>query len=97
MSTSVHDATQTLGGNRFLDEVMKSLGVRNDQRLAFALGVRPATISKIRHNRSPVTPALLIYAHDATGISIRELRYFSGDTRPHTGKSATPVVVNAAQ
>lgn len=66
--------------NHLLDMLMMKLDVKSDAALARALAVPPSTISKVRHKQMPVNSALLLAAHDATEISIRDLRHLLGDT-----------------
>jgi|GEM_PF-3319757 len=66
--------------NHMLDTLMMKLGVKSDAALARALAVPPSTLSKVRHKQMPVNSALLLAAHDATEMSIRELRQLLGDT-----------------
>ena len=66
--------------NHMLDTLMIKLEVKNDAALARALAVPPSTLSKVRHKQMPVNSALLLAAHDATEMSIRELRHLLGDT-----------------
>ncbi|HYD93944.1 MAG TPA: hypothetical protein VEC01_01365 [Noviherbaspirillum sp.] len=66
--------------NHLLDTLMAKLGVRSDAALARALGMPASTISKVRHRLMPVNSSLLLAAHEATELSIRELRGLLGDT-----------------
>jgi hypothetical protein len=77
-----------LNPNAMLDAVKQNLGLKNDAALCRVLEIDPPVISKVRHHRTPVSAALLIALHEASEISIRDLRYLMGDYRPHTGKSA---------
>ncbi|MCU6501925.1 hypothetical protein LPN04_29455 [Rugamonas sp. A1-17] len=74
-----------------LDDVMQRLKLPNDAALARRLKTNPPYISKIRHRRLPISSLLLISIHEETDVSIRDLRYLSGDFRDHTGKSAQNV------
>lgn len=66
--------------NHMLDVLMAKLGVKSDAALARALAVPPSTISKVRSRQMPVNSSLLLAAHEATEISIRDLRALLGDT-----------------
>lgn len=66
--------------NHMLDILMMKLRVNSDAALARALTVTPSTISKIRNRQMPVNSSLLLAAHEATEISIRDLRLLLGDT-----------------
>ena len=65
--------------NHLLDVLIKKLNLKNDAALCRALKVAPPIISKIRHHQAPVGASLLIRMHDATGLSISELRELMGD------------------
>lgn len=66
--------------NHMLDVLMTKLRAHSDAALARALSVPPSTISKVRSRQMPVNSSLLLAAHDATEISIRDLRLLLGDT-----------------
>ena len=67
--------------NRLLDTLVERMKLKNDAALSRTLEVAPPVISKIRHRRLPVGASLLIRMHEATGMSIRELRDLMGDRR----------------
>ena len=60
--------------NYMLDKLREALAAKNDAELSGLLGIPAAVISKIRHGRLRVSSNFLIQAHDATGLSIGELR-----------------------
>ena len=60
--------------NYMLDKLREALAAKNDAELASLLHIPPAVISKIRHGRLRVSSNFLIQAHDASGLSIGELR-----------------------
>jgi hypothetical protein len=72
----------TYDPNPLLDTVTEHLNVKNDAALSRALAIAPPIISKIRHRKMVVGPALLIRMHEITHISIKELRALMGDRRP---------------
>lgn len=67
--------------NKLLDTVIARLGLHNDAALCRELGVSAPVISKIRHKRLPIGASLLMRLHEASEISIRELRDLMGDRR----------------
>jgi hypothetical protein len=67
--------------NRLLDTVIASLTLKNDAALSRALGVTAPLLSKVRHRRLPVGAELMIRIHDATTLSITEIRDLMGDSR----------------
>lgn len=61
--------------NAFLDWLRDDVWqLKNDAALSRKLDVAPPVISKIRHRKLSIGPALLIKIHDLTDLSIRELR-----------------------
>lgn len=52
--------------NALLDLAREMLKAKNDAALCRALGVAPPVISKVRHARLDVGPALVIKIHEAT-------------------------------
>jgi hypothetical protein len=67
--------------NRLIDALIEKMNLKNDAAVARLLEVAPPVISKIRHRRLPVGASLLIRMHEATDMSIRELRDLMGDRR----------------
>lgn len=66
--------------NHLLDTLMVRLDVKSDAALGRTLGIPASTISKVRHRQMAVNSTLLLAAHEATEMSIRELRTLLGDT-----------------
>lgn len=64
--------------NRLLDNVIRKLSLKNDAALSRTLGVGAAVLSKVRHRRLPVAAGLIIQIHDATQMSIDEIRALMG-------------------
>jgi hypothetical protein len=67
--------------NPLLDAIRSRLKIRSDASLSRVLGVAPPVISKIRHRKLPIGASLLIRMHDATELSIKDLRELMGDFR----------------
>jgi plasmid maintenance system antidote protein VapI len=61
-----------------LDAVIEKMGLKNDAALARILEVAPPVVSKIRHHRVAIGAAMLIYLHEASGMSIKELKTLAG-------------------
>jgi hypothetical protein len=64
-----------------LDAVQERLLLNNDAQLARLLDVQPPLISKIRNRHLPVGAAFLIRLHEASGLSIVDMRRLMGDRR----------------
>lgn len=60
--------------NQLLDAVMAKLALKNDAALSQVLGVTAPLLSKVRHRRLPVSAELMIKVHDATTLSIAEIK-----------------------
>src|SRR3954470_13797535 len=81
MSSETLTSQESYNPNRLLDHLIERLHLKNDAALSRLLEVAPPVISKIRHRRLPVGASLLIRMHEATDMSIRELRDLMGDRR----------------
>lgn len=64
----------TQNPNHLLDQLLERLACKNDAALCRVMDIAPPVISKMRHGRNTVTASFLIAAHDATGMSISDLR-----------------------
>lgn len=60
--------------NNLLDAVIEILNLKNDAELGRALDVYPPTVSKIRHRKIDITAPMMVRMHEATGLSVRELK-----------------------
>ncbi len=60
--------------NKVLDALIAKLELKNDAALSRVLEVAPPVISKIRHQTLPIGATLLLRMHEASNLSIRELR-----------------------
>jgi transcriptional regulator with XRE-family HTH domain len=67
--------------NLLLDTLMRHLGIDSDSALSRRLKVARKIISNIRKGTLPVCASMLLWMHEATGISIDELRRIMGDRR----------------
>jgi hypothetical protein len=72
---------QTYDPNRLLDHLLQGLCVKDDVALARVLGIAPVVISKIRNKHLPVNASLLTRMHEASNLSINDLRRLMGDRR----------------
>jgi hypothetical protein len=79
MEKSTLCSLPTYDPDRLLDELKDRLQVKTDAQLALAIDVKAPVISKLRHRVIPVTAFVLIKMHEATQLSIKELRYLMGD------------------
>jgi hypothetical protein len=60
--------------NKVLDALIEKLQLKNDAALSRVLEVAPPVISKIRHQTLPIGATILLRMHEASNLSIRELR-----------------------
>jgi hypothetical protein len=67
--------------HRLLDVLCRNYLLKNDADLARFLEVSAPIICKVRSRTLPVSAALLIRMHEATGLAIEDLRYLMGDQR----------------
>lgn len=73
--------SETYTPDKLLDVVIARLGLKNDAALCQALQMSPVSISNLRNRRIPAGAALLVRLHEATNMSVKELRQLMGDTR----------------
>jgi plasmid maintenance system antidote protein VapI len=64
--------------NVVIDALISRMGLPSDAELARRLDVAPPVISKLRHHKLPLGASLIISMHEASGISIRELKAMAG-------------------
>ena len=67
--------------SRLFDALIERLQLKNDRALAAVLEVAPPVISKMRHHRTSIGATILLRMHDASGLTIAELRHLMGDRR----------------
>lgn len=67
-----------LDPSRLLNHVMERLKLKNDAALSRVLEVAPPVISKIRHQRLAIGPALKIRILEKMEISVHEINYLIG-------------------
>lgn len=67
--------------NRLFDTLTLRLGVNSDKALSQKLKMTKSVVAGIRQKRLPVRASLIVGIHEATGISISELRHILGDRR----------------
>lgn len=60
------------------DHAKEVMGVLSDSKFCERLHIAKPTLSKIRNKKQPVSAALLLAIHDATGLSISDLRGLMG-------------------
>jgi plasmid maintenance system antidote protein VapI len=60
--------------NAFLDHLIETLNLKNSAALARILETTPSVISKLRHGKLTVGPALQIKVHELTGWSFPYMR-----------------------
>lgn len=63
-------------GKAFIEVLLDAMNLESDTALARAFGTTAPVISKVRNGRTPISDALIICAHEATGLSIRELKSY---------------------
>jgi hypothetical protein len=81
MRTSSLSDLASYDPGRLIDTLLEHIGAKNDFQLSQALDMSPSCISKIRNGHMAVSAQALIAMHEASGLSIRELRDLMGDQR----------------
>jgi len=64
--------------NPLLDALIKKLKLKNDAALARELDVTAPVISKIRHRTLRVGATMLVRMHEASELTVQELRNLMG-------------------
>jgi plasmid maintenance system antidote protein VapI len=59
--------------NKLIDHLLETYKLRNDAALSRKLDVAPPVISKIRHNRLPIGPAIKLRMMRRFGISLEKI------------------------
>ena len=72
MSGSVKNAITNPEASKLLDALLKRQHLKNDAALARLLSVAPPVISKIRNDRLPFGPSLILTALIVTGLTPAE-------------------------
>lgn len=67
--------------HKLLNTIIARLGVTSDTALSRKLKVARSVIGDIRSGRVQVGGSMLLWMHEATGLSIDELRRLLGDRR----------------
>lgn len=67
--------------NHFLNCLIEMTGVANDAKLARRLKVSPRIIKMMRERTISISASMMMWLHDATGLTIEELRGLLGDRR----------------
>ena len=85
------DDQATYDPNRLLDALIEKLHLKNDAALSRLLGIESTTLSKMRHRHLPIGATVLIGMHEASGLTIAELRALMGDHRKKFGSGTAYV------
>jgi transcriptional regulator with XRE-family HTH domain len=60
--------------DQLLDKAQEKIQARNRTELLTIIGMQPPTVSKIRHNRVPVSAEMILRLHDATALPVDYIR-----------------------
>jgi plasmid maintenance system antidote protein VapI len=61
-----------------LDTLLAHLHLEDDSALAHSLKVAPYIVTMLREGRLAISPSMLLWMHDATGVSLQELQDLLG-------------------
>jgi plasmid maintenance system antidote protein VapI len=59
---------------KLLDFLKEKFNLKNDRRLALALGIQPPAISKIRNGRMTITADFILKVHETFDIPIKDIK-----------------------
>jgi len=76
--------------NRLFDKLLSDHLLETDAALARHIGMSPAVISRLRHGVYSLSAAQIIRIHEATGLSIREIKEILAERRVPTPQSPAP-------
>jgi hypothetical protein len=65
-----------------LNYLKRRYRLKNDRRLALALGVKPPNICKLRNGTTTFGPEWILRVHDATGLPIGEIKRMLAEPDP---------------
>jgi hypothetical protein len=68
--------------NALLDAILRDHNLKNDAALSRYLDVFPAVISKIRHGRIAVGPAMMLTIHEKTGMPVKDIKFLLAQVQP---------------
>jgi plasmid maintenance system antidote protein VapI len=63
---------------KLLDFLLAEHDLKNDAELAREMSRDPAYVSKLRHNKLPLSSNLILFIHEHFGIGVQEIRDRSG-------------------
>lgn len=63
-----------------LNMLIGHLHLEDDRALAQSLKVAPYIVEMMREGRLAISPSMLLWIHDATGVSLRDMRALLDDT-----------------
>jgi hypothetical protein len=66
-----------------IDKLMILFNLKNDLSFSKKFGFSPSHISKLRHKKTVISPNFLLRIHDASQISIIELKKMLKDKRKY--------------
>lgn len=69
-----HRTNPDYSPEKLLDVLLDRFKLKNDAALARALQLPPTVVSKLRSKSSNLSAAVLLRLHDATGLSINDIR-----------------------
>jgi len=70
--------TNAVTVSAFFDAILTRTGVKNDRALARLIDIDPCSLSNMRAGRAGMGPVILLRVHEATEISIAELKRMAG-------------------
>jgi antitoxin HigA-1 len=78
-----HKSTGPVSGNpnRMLDTLIANMRLEDDSALARRLKMAPPIVTMLREGRIAVSPSMLRWMHEASGMSIQELSELLEDER----------------
>jgi len=81
MNTVKSAKASTYDPNHLLNYLLEKIGVANDAGLARKLKVSERIIKKMRERKISISASMMLWLHEASGLTMNELRELLGDRR----------------
>jgi len=67
--------------NHMLDALIEKMGLENDAAFAQRIKLARPIVAMLREGRMSISASMMMWFHEASGISMKELRQLIGDRR----------------
>jgi plasmid maintenance system antidote protein VapI len=78
MSENTRPPTGKDNSGKLFDAIIWDRRLKSDAALSRLLDIAPASISKIRHGRNPVSDTTILRVHETIGMPVKRIRELIG-------------------